>query len=79
MHVFPKCFSPVWLLETPWTAALQAPLSMGFSRPEYWSELPCHPPGDPPNPGMQPKYSTYIILFTQAKKKKKKSEEVRQL
>ena len=33
-------------LETPWTVALQAPLSMGFSRQEYWSGLPCPPPGD---------------------------------
>ena len=30
----------------PWTVARQAPLSMGFSRQEYWSELPCPPPGD---------------------------------
>ena len=34
-----KSLSPVWLLVTPWTAAYQAPLSMGFSRQEYWSEL----------------------------------------
>ena len=32
----------------------QAPLSMGFSRQEYWSGLPCPPPGDPPNPGIEP-------------------------
>ena len=32
----------------------QAPLSMGFSRQEYWSGLPCPPPGDPPDPGMNP-------------------------
>ena len=42
--------SHVQLLETPWTLARQAPLSMGFSRQEYWSELPCPSPGDPPNP-----------------------------
>ena len=35
----------VWLFETPWTVARQAPLSMGFSRQEYWSGLPCPPPG----------------------------------
>ena len=37
-------FSCVWLVVTPWTAAHQAPLSMGFSRQEYWSGLPCPPP-----------------------------------
>ena len=46
-------FSPVRLFATPWTVACQAPLSMGFSRQEYWSGLPCPPPGDPPNPGME--------------------------
>ena len=35
-----KSLSPVWLLMTPWTAAYQAPLSMGFSRQEYWSGVP---------------------------------------
>ena len=39
-----KSFSRVWLLETPWTAAYQAPLSMGFSRQEYWSGLPLPAP-----------------------------------
>ena len=37
-----------------WTVARQAPLSMGFSWLEYWSGLPCAPPGDLPNPGMEP-------------------------
>ena len=36
---------------TPWTVALQAPLSMRFSRQEYWSGFPFPPPGDIPNPG----------------------------
>ena len=40
---------------TPWTAAHQAPLSMGFSRQEHWSGLPCLPPGDLPHPGIEPK------------------------
>ena len=40
---------------TPWTVALQAPLSMGFSRQEYWSGLPFPSPGDLPNPGIKPK------------------------
>ena len=39
---------------TPWTVARQAPLSMGFPRQEYWSELPFPPPGDLPNPGVEP-------------------------
>ena len=41
--------------ETPWTAAHQAPLSMGFSRQEYWGGLPRPPPGDLPNPGIKPR------------------------
>ena len=36
-----KSLSHVWLLATPWTAAYQAPPSMGFSRQEYWSGMPC--------------------------------------
>ena len=44
-----SCFSPVWLLEILWTVACQAPLSMEFSRQEYWSGLPCPPPGDLPD------------------------------
>ena len=47
-------FRHVRLSATPWTAARQAPLSMGFSRQEYWSGLPCPPPGDFPNPGIKP-------------------------
>ena len=39
---------------TLWTVACQAPLSMGFSRQEYWSELPCCLPGDLPDPGIKP-------------------------
>ena len=41
-------------LLTLWTIAHQAPLSMGFPRQEYWSGLPCPPPGDLPNPGIKP-------------------------
>ena len=47
-------FSHVQLFEIPWTEARQAPLSMEFSRHNYWSELPCPPPGDLPDPGIQP-------------------------
>ena len=40
---------------TPWTVACQAPLSMGFSRQEYWSGLPFLSPGDLPDPGIKPR------------------------
>ena len=46
--------SRVQLFETPWTVASQAPLSMGFSRQEYWNGLPFLPPGDLPDPGIKP-------------------------
>ena len=47
-------FSRVWLSVSPWTVAHQAPLSMGFSRQEYWSGLPFPPPGNLPDPGIKP-------------------------
>ena len=47
-------FSHVWLFVAPWTIACQPPLSMGFSRQEYWSGLPFPSPGDLPNPGTEP-------------------------
>ena len=47
-------FSRVQLFATLWTVACRAPLSMGFSRQEYWSGLPCPPPGDLPSPGTEP-------------------------
>ena len=49
-----SCFSHIWLFATLWTAAHRASLSMGFSRQEYWSGLPCLPPGDLPDPGVKP-------------------------
>ena len=48
-------FSRVRLLATPWTAAYQAPPSMGFSRQEHWSGLPFPSPGDLPDPGTEPR------------------------
>ena len=51
-------FSCVRLFATPWTVALQAPLSMGFSRQEYWSGLPCPPPGDIPDPALAGRFFT---------------------
>ena len=50
----PSCFNCVLLFATPWILAFQALLSMGFSRQEHWSGLPCPPPGDLPNPGIEP-------------------------
>ena len=47
-------FSFVFLCVTLWTVAWQVPLSMGFSRQEYWSGLPCLSLGDLPDPGIKP-------------------------
>ena len=44
----------VRLFVTPWTVPRQAPLSMGFSRQEYWSGVPSPSPGDLPDPGVEP-------------------------
>ena len=55
------CFSPVRLFAAPGTAACQAPLSMGFSRQEYWSGLSCPSTGDPPYPGIK---SASLTLFS---------------
>ena len=49
-----ESFSRIWFLATPWTVAYQAPPSMGFSRQEYWSELPFPSPGELPDPGIKP-------------------------
>ena len=46
--------SRVWLFVTPWTAAHQAPLSIGFPRQEHWNGLPFPSPWDLPNPGIKP-------------------------
>ena len=48
-----SCFR---LFETLWTLACQASLSMGCSRQEYWSVLPHPPPGDLPDPGLEPRF-----------------------
>ena len=49
-----KSLSCVRLFATPWSAAYQAPLSMGSSRQKYWSGLPFPSPADLPNPGIEP-------------------------
>ena len=50
-----KSLSRVRLFATPWTIAHHAPLSMGFSRQEYWSGLPFPSPGDLPDTGIEPR------------------------
>ena len=55
-----RCFS--WLFATRWTAAHQVPLSMGFSRQEHWSGMPFPPPGELPDPGVEPRSLTSPAL-----------------
>ena len=75
-------FSCVLLSVTLWAVASQAPLSMGFSRQEYWNGLPFLPPGNLPNPWIEPESLTSLglasVFFTTSaaweallKKKKK--------
>ena len=52
-----KLLGRVRLFVTPWTAAYQAPLSMGFSRQQYWSGFPFPSPGNLPDPGIKPRSS----------------------
>ena len=49
-----ESLSCIQLFAAPWTVAHQAPLSMGSSRQEYWSGLPCPSPRDLPDPGIEP-------------------------
>ena len=53
-YIYVLCAHAQSLFMTLWTVANQAPLSTGFSKQEYWSGLPCPPPGDLPNPGTEP-------------------------
>ena len=53
-HLCAQSLSRVRFFAILWTVARQAPLSRGFSREEYWSELPCPPPGALPSPGIEP-------------------------
>ena len=57
-----SCFRHVQIFGTLWTVAHQAPLSMGFSRAEDWSGLPCSPPGDLTNGGTEPASLMYSAL-----------------
>ena len=54
LYIYAQSLSCTRLFATLWTVARQAPLSIGFSRQEYWSGLPSSPPGDLPNPGIEP-------------------------
>ena len=56
-----QLFSHVWLFVTPWTVAHQAPLSVGFSRQEYWSVLPFSSTGDLLDPGIEPRLPTLHV------------------
>ena len=56
------CSVMSWLIATPWTVAHQAPLSMGFSRHEYWSGLPFPSSGDLPDPGLEPVSFAFLSL-----------------
>ena len=55
-------FSHVWFFATLRTIAHQPPLSMGFSRQAYWSGLPCPPPGDLPDPEIEPAFLMFPAL-----------------
>ena len=67
-HCWFLCILHAWLLQScpmlrhPWTVAYEAPLSMGFSRQEYCSGLLCPPPGDLPDPGIEPVSLTSPLL-----------------
>ena len=54
MCVYAQLISCIRLFANPWAVAHQAPLSLEFPRPEYWSGLPFPPPGDLPDPGIKP-------------------------
>ena len=54
-----QLLSHIRLFATPWTVAHQDPLSMGFSRQEYWSGVPFPSPGDLPTPGIEPGSPTF--------------------
>ena len=63
-YVCAQSLSHVHLFATLWTAVLQAPLSKGFSRQEYWNGLPFPTSGDLPNPGIEPKSLGSPVLAT---------------
>ena len=64
MYVHVLCH--VQLFATPWSVAHQAFLSLGFPRQEYWSGLSFPPPGDLPNPGIEPESPLFLALQADA-------------
>ena len=62
MLCLPSHFSLACLFMTLWTVACQTPLSMGFSRQDYWSGLPFPPPGDLSNLGIKPASLMFPVL-----------------
>ena len=63
VHVHVSVLSHVRLFATPWTVACQSPLSMKFSRQEYWSGLPFPSPGDLLDPGMERLLQILYLFF----------------
>ena len=58
-----QLLSCVQLFATPWTVSHQAPLSVGFSRQEYWNGKPFPSPGNLPNPGIEPESPALVSGF----------------
>ena len=56
-----SCCSRVQFFATLWSVAHQPPQFMGFSRQEYWSGLPCPPPGDLPDPLVEPRLMSPVL------------------
>ena len=63
VYMCAQLLSHVQFFVTPWTVACQAPLSMEFSRQEYWNGLPFSPSGALPNPGIEPTPPTLAGQF----------------
>ena len=63
LRLHAQLLSCVWFFVTLWAVAHQVPLSMGFSRQEYWSGLSFPPPGDLPDPGIEPMSSALADMF----------------
>ena len=64
-------FRHVPLFVIPWTIVFQVPLSMGFSKQDYWSGLPCPPPGDLPDPRLLPSQAGSLPLVPPGKPHKR--------
>ena len=62
LHLVAQSHPTLFAAPLMWAIAYQAPLSMEFSRQECWSRLPCHPPGDLPDPGTEPE-SVSLLLW----------------